>query len=317
MSASRVYGSNISLPSLDSLFSTEEERQDAALEKVQNVPLDQLHPFPDHPFLVRDDEEMQKMVESVKEYGVLTPLIARPRPEGGYEIVAGHRRKRACELAGIGTIPVLVREMDDDTAVIRMVDTNCQRENVSAIEKAKAYKMKLEAIKRQGQRSDLTSATMLQKSIEKTSRGVIAEQAGVSHEQIRKYIRLNELIPPLQELVEENRLKFNPAVELSYLAPEEQQQFFEYIQSEECTPSLSQAQQLKAASKENALDEDKLKNIMTARAPSVSPREQQVSIPLAKLHRYFPAAQNSEQMIAQIFRVLDAYLKKRQLGQER
>ena len=229
-----IYGSNINLPSLDLLFSTEEQRQEAALEKVQQLPLDQLFPFPDHPFQVRDDEEMQKMVESVKEYGVLTPLIARPRPEGGYEIIAGHRRKRACELAGIETLPVLVREMDDDTAVISMVDTNCQRENVSAIEKAKAYKMKLEAMKRQGQRSDLTSATMLQKSIEKTSRGIIAEQAGVSHEQIRKYIRLNELIPELQELVEENRLKFNPAVELSYLAPQEQQQFFEYIQSEEC-----------------------------------------------------------------------------------
>ncbi len=317
MSVSRVYGSSISLPSLDSLFSTEEERQEAALEKVQNLPLDQLHPFPNHPFQVRDDEEMQKMVESVKEYGVLTPLIARPRPEGGYEIVAGHRRKRACELAGIETLPVLVREMDDDTAVIRMVDTNCQRENVSAIEKAKAYKMKLEAIKRRAGRPTKNSAQVGQNFSEAFSVEKVADDAGESRSQVQRYIRLNELIPPLQELVEQNRLKFNPAVELSYLAPEEQQQFFEYIQSEECTPSLSQAQQLKAASKENTLDEDKLKNIMTARAPSVSPREQQVSIPLAKLHRYFPAAKNSEQMIAQIFRVLDAYLKKRQLGQER
>ncbi len=314
MSASRVYGSNISLPSLDSLFSTEEERRDAALEKVQELPLDQLFPFPNHPFQVRDDEEMKRMVESVKEYGVLTPLIARPRPEGGYEIVAGHRRKRACELAGIETLPVLVREMDDDTAVIRMVDTNCQRENVSAIEKAKAYKMKLEAMKRQGKRNDLTSRQVVGKL---ETADIIGEKAGESGRQIQRFIRLNELIPPLQELVEENRLKFNPAVELSYLAPEEQQQFFEYIQSEECTPSLSQAQQLKAASKEKSLDEERLSHIMTARAPSVSPREQQVSIPLAKLHRYFPAAKNSEQMIAQIFRVLDAYLKKRQLGQER
>lgn len=159
MSGRGPYGSNIKLPSLDLLFSTEEQRQEAALEKVQQLSIDQLFPFPDHPFQVRDDEEMQKMVESVKEYGVLTPLIARPRPEGGYEIIAGHRRKRACELAGIETLPVLVREMDDDTAVIRMVDTNCQRENVSAIEKAKAYKMKLEAIKRQGRRTDLTSVS--------------------------------------------------------------------------------------------------------------------------------------------------------------
>lgn len=317
MSASRVYGNNISLPSLDSLFSTEEERRDAALEKVQNVPLDQLHPFPNHPFQVRDNEEMKRMVESVKEYGVLTPLIARPRPEGGYEIVAGHRRKRACELAGIETLPVLVREMDDDTAVIRMVDTNCQRENVSAIEKAKAYKMKLEAIKRRAGRPTKNSAQVGQNFSEAFSVEKVADDAGESRSQVQRYIRLNELIPELQQMVEENRLKFNPAVELSYLAPEEQQQFYEYIQSEECTPSLSQAQQLKAASKENALDEDRLKNIMAARAPSVAPREQQVSIPLAKLHRYFPAAQNSEQMVVQIFRVLDAYLKKRQLGQER
>ena len=297
MSASRVYGSNISLPSLDSLFSTEEERRDAALEKVQELPLDQLFPFPNHPFQVRDDEEMKRMVESVKEYGVLTPLIARPRPEGGYEIVAGHRRKRACELAGIETLPVLVREMDDDTAVIRMVDTNCQRENVSAIEKAKAYKMKLEAIKRKAGRPSKENSTQVghnfpeQRSVQK-----VAEDANESKSQIQRFIRLNELIPPLQEMVEANRLKF---------------------QSEECTPSLSQAQQLKAASKEKTLDEERLTHIMTARAPSVAPREQQVSIPLAKLHRYFPAAQNSEQMIAQIFRVLDAYLKKRQLGQER
>lgn len=314
MSVSRVYGSNISLPSLDSLFSTEEERQDAALEKVQELPLDQLFPFPNHPFQVRDDEEMKRMVESVKEYGVLTPLIARPRPEGGYEIVAGHRRKRACELAGIGTIPVLVREMDDDIAVIRMVDTNCQRENVSAIEKAKAYKMKLEAMKRQGERNDLTSRQVVGKL---ETADIIGEKAGESGRQIQRYIRLNELIPPLQEMVEENRLKFNPAVELSYLAPEEQQQFFEYIQSEECTPSLSQAQQLKAASKEKTLDEERLTRIMTARAPSVPPREQQVSIPLAKLERFFPKTASSEQIIAHILRVLEAYQRSRQLGQER
>lgn len=254
------------------------------------------------------------MVESVKEYGVLTPLIARPRPEGGYEIVAGHRRKRACELAGIEAIPVLVREMDDDTAVIRMVDTNCQRENVSAIEKAKAYKMKLEAIKRQGKRSDLTSPQLAAKF---RSDDEVAKGTGVSGDTIRRYIRLNELIPPLQEMVEENRLKFNPAVELSYLAPEEQQQFFEYIQSEECTPSLSQAQQLKAASRENSLNEEKLSSIMTARAPSVAPREQQVSIPLAKLERFFPKATSSEQIVAHIIRVLEAYQRSRQHGMER
>lgn len=310
MSGRGPYGSNINLPSLDLLFSTEEQRQEAALEKVQQLPLDQLFPFPDHPFQVRDDEEMQKMVESVKEYGVLTPLIARPRPEGGYEIIAGHRRKRACELAGIGTLPVLVREMDDDTAVIRMVDTNCQRENVSAIEKAKAYKMKLEAIKRQGKRNDLTSPQLAAKF---RSDDEVAKDIGVSGDTVRRYIRLNELIPELQELVEEKRLKFNPAVELSYLAPQEQQQFLEYIQSEECTPSLSQAQQLKAASKEDSFSRDKLKEIMAARTSSAKPREPQVSIPLSKIERFFPDSFSTEQIVVQIIRMLEA----RQRGRQR
>ena len=308
-----IYGSNINLPSLDLLFSTEEQRQEAALEKVQQLPLDQLFPFPDHPFQVRDDEEMQKMIESVKEYGVLTPLIARPRPEGGYEIIAGHRRKRACELAGIETLPVLVREMDDDTAVIRMVDTNCQRENVSAIEKAKAYKMKLEAIKRKAGRPSKENSTQLgQNFSEAFSVEKVADDAGKSRSQIQRFIRLNELIPELQELVEENRLKFNPAVELSYLAPQEQQQFFEYIQSEECTPSLSQAQQLKAASKENSFSADKLKDIMTTRAPSVKPRERQVSIPLSRIERFFPGNLSTEQIVAQIIRILEARQRSRQ-----
>lgn len=318
MSARGPYGGNINLPSLDSLFSTEEQRQEAKLEKVQQLPLDQLYPFPDHPFQVRDDEEMQKMVESIKEYGVLTPLIARPRPEGGYEIIAGHRRKRACELAGIETLPVLVREMDDDTAVIRMVDTNCQRENVSAIEKAKAYKMKLEAVRRKaGRPAKGAIKNSPQIAANFRSDDEVAKGTGVSGDTIRRYIRLNELIPELQEMVEENKLKFNPAVELSYLAPQEQQQFFDYIKSEECTPSLSQAQQLKAASKEKSLNEDKLTSIMTARAPSVAPREQQISIPLAKLERFFPKTASSEQIIAHILRVLEAYQRSRQHGQER
>lgn len=320
MSGRGPYGSNINLPSLDSLFSTEEQRQEAKLEKVQQLPLDQLYPFPDHPFQVRDDEEMQKMVESIKEYGVLTPLIARPRPEGGYEIIAGHRRKRACELAGIETLPVLVREMDDDTAVIRMVDTNCQRENVSAIEKAKAYKMKLEAIKRKSGRPSKINSGQLGPNFDTTrSNQIVASDAGESVKQIQRFIRLNELIPELQEMVEGNKLKFNPAVELSYLAPEEQQQFFEYIQSEECTPSLSQAQQLKAASKEKSLNEDKLTSIMTARAPSVAPREQQISIPLSQIERFFPGNLSAEQIVAQIIRILEARQRSRQRtqGEER
>ncbi len=308
-----IYGSNINLPSLDLLFSTEEQRQDALLEKVQQLSIDQLFPFPDHPFQVRDDEEMQKMVESVKEYGVLTPLIARPRTEGGYEIIAGHRRKRACELAGVETLPVLVREMDDDTAVIRMVDTNCQRENVSAIEKAKAYKMKLKAIKRKAGRPSKINSGQVGPNYETIrSNQIVADDAGESVKQIQRYIRLNELIPELQELVEENRLKFNPAVELSYLTPQEQQQFLEYIQSEECTPSLSQAQQLKVASKENSFSADRLKEIMAARAPSVKPREPQISIPLSKIERFFPCNLSAEQIVAQIIRILEARQRSRQ-----
>ena len=309
------YGSTIKLPPLeDLLFSTEQDRQDALLEKVQNIPLDQLFSFSDHPYQVRDDEEMQKMIESVQQYGVLTPLIARPRAEGGYEMIAGHRRKRACELAGMDTMPVIVREMDDDTAVILMVDSNCQRENVSAIEKAKAYRMKLEAIKRQGKRTDLTSSQIGTKfrADEK-----VAQDAGESRNQVQRYIRLNDLIPELQEMVEEKKLKFNPAVELSYLTPKEQEQFHEYIDSEGCTPSLSQVQQLKAASKEKSFSEDKLKNIMTSRAPSVLPREQQISIPLSKIERFFPSNATSEQIVTQIIRMLEARQKVRQRGLER
>lgn len=315
MSARSLYNDSIRLPSLDSLFSTEDERQEAKLEKVQNVPVSELYPFTDHPFQVRDDEEMQKMVESVKTYGVLTPLIVRPRAEGGYEMIAGHRRKRACELAGIETMPVIVREMDDDTAVILMVDSNCQRENISAIEKAKAYKMKLEAIKRKAGRPV--------KSVENNSPQVaanyrsddeVAKGMGVSGDTVRRYIRLNELIPELQDMVEEKKLKFNPAVELSYLTPEEQQQFFDYIQSEECTPSLSQAQKLKTASKEQTLSEGKLQSIMTSREPSAraeeKPSEPQISIPRSKLERFFPKDTTPEQMMAQILRILEIYQRR-------
>lgn len=311
-----VYGSRIKLPSLDSiLFSTEEERQDAMLEKVRLVPPEQLHEFPNHPFEVREDEEMQKMVESVRLYGVLTPLIARPLPEGGFEMIAGHRRKRACELAGLEAVPVIVREIDDDTAVILMVDSNCQRENVSAIEKARAYKMKLEAIKRQGKRNDLTSGQVGQRLPFSVSK--VADDAGESVKQIQRYIRLNELIPELQQMVEEKKLKFNPAVELSYLQPEEQRQFYEYIDSESRTPSLSQAQQLKAASREQALDVDKLNAIMTATPPSVPPRERQISIPLSQLAKYFPDNATAEQIVRQILRMLEARQKGRQRGLER
>ena len=309
MAASRFYGSNISLPSLDNLFSTEEERQDAKLEKVQNIALSELHPFKDHPFRVRDDEEMKKMVDSIKQYGVMTPAIARPRPEGGYELISGHRRHHGAVRAGIETLPCIVREMDDDTAVILMVDSNCQREHVLPCEKAKAYQMKLEAIKRQGRRNDLTSSQLGTKL---RADEIVAETAGESRNQVQRFIRLNRLIPELQEMVDANKLKFNPAVEISYLTPEEQEEFFEYVDSNSCTPSLSQAQRLKKASKEGVLTAKKIDLIMCAQPPSVAPREQQLVIAYSKLEKFFPQGWTSEQMTHQIIRLLDANHRIRQ-----
>ncbi len=284
----REYGSNIILPSLDNLFSSEQERQDAKLEKIQILPLSELHPFEGHPFQVRDDEEMDKMVDSVKEYGVMTPAIVRPRRDGGYEIVAGHRRCHASRRAGVDTMPCIVRDMDDDTAIILMVDSNCQREHILPSEKAKAYEMKLNAIKRQGQRSDLTSGQLGQKLNHGVSVEQVADDAGTSIKQVQRFIRLNKLTPDLMQLVDDGRLKTTPAVELSYLTPEEQEEFLSYMEEEGCTPSLSQAQKLKAASKESVLTKDKIHGIMSARSPSVKPREPQLTIAVSKVERYFP-----------------------------
>lgn len=239
MKETRQYGMNIKLPMFDDLFSSQQEREDAGLEKVQTVPLSEICPFPNHPFQVRDDDEMQKLVDSIKEYGVLMPAIVRPRQDGGYEMVSGHRRMRACSLAGLQELPVLVREMDDDTAILLMVDSNVQRENILPSEKAKAYQMKLEALKRQGQRNDLTSTQVVSKL---RANEEVGESVGASRETVRRYIRLNNLIPELMHMVDENKLKFNPAVEISYLSPEEQKECFEYLDSQSCTPSLSQAQ---------------------------------------------------------------------------
>ena len=217
----REYGSNINLPSLDNLFSSEQERQDAKLEKIQILPLTELHPFRNHPFQVRDDDEMDKMVDSVKEYGVMTPAIVRPRKDGGYEIVAGHRRCHASQRAGVETMPCIVRDMDDDTAIILMVDSNCQREHILPSEKAKAYEMKLAAIKRQGQRRDLTSGQVVQKlSVQE-----VADGSGEGYKTVQRFIRLNKLTPPLMQMVDDGKLKTTPAVELSYLTPEEQEDF--------------------------------------------------------------------------------------------
>ena len=306
----REYGSNINLPSLDNLFSSEQERQDAKLEKIQILPLTKLHPFRNHPFQVRDDDEMDKMVDSVKEYGVMTPAIVRPRKDGGYEIVAGHRRCHASQRAGVETMPCIVRDMDDDTAIILMVDSNCQREHILPSEKAKAYEMKLAAIKRQGQRRDLTSGQVVQKlSVQE-----VADGSGEGYKTVQRFIRLNKLTPELMKMVDDGKLKTTPAVELSYLTPEEQEDFLSYMESEGCTPSLSQAQKLKEASKESVLTPEKIQHIMAAKPPSVKPRDPQLMIPVAKVERYFPKGFTSGQMQQVIVKLLENYARAHQHG---
>lgn len=306
----REYGSNINLPSLDNLFSSEQERQDAKLEKIQILPLTELHPFRNHPFQVRDDDEMDKMVDSIKEYGVMTPAIVRPRKDGGYEIVAGHRRCHASQRAGVETMPCIVRDMDDDTAIILMVDSNCQREHILPSEKAKAYEMKLAAIKRQGQRRDLTSGQVVQKlSVQE-----VADGSGEGYKTVQRFIRLNKLTPELIKMVDDGKLKTTPAVELSYLTPEEQEDFLSYMESEGCTPSLSQAQKLKEASKESVLTPEKIQHIMAAKPPSVKPRDPQLMIPVAKVERYFPKGFTSDQMQQVIVKLLENYARAHQHG---
>lgn len=306
----REYGSNINLPSLDNLFSSEQERQDAKLEKIQILPLTELHPFRNHPFQVRDDDEMDKMVDSVKEYGVMTPAIVRPRQDGGYEIVAGHRRCHASQRADVETMPCIVRDMDDDTAIILMVDSNCQREHILPSEKAKAYEMKLAAIKRQGQRRDLTSGQVVQKlSVQE-----VADGSGEGYKTVQRFIRLNKLTPELMKMVDDGKLKTTPAVELSYLTPEEQEDFLSYMESEGCTPSLSQAQKLKEASKESVLSPEKIQHIMAAKPPSVKPRDPQLMIPVAKVERYFPKGFTSDQMQQVIVKLLENYARAHQHG---
>ena len=306
----REYGSNINLPSLDNLFSSEQERQDAKLEKIQILPLTELHPFRNHPFQVRDDDEMDKMVDSIKEYGVMTPAIVRPRQDGGYEIVAGHRRCHASQRAGVETMPCIVRDMDDDTAIILMVDSNCQREHILPSEKAKAYEMKLAAIKRQGQRRDLTSGQVVQKlSVQE-----VADGSGEGYKTVQRFIRLNKLTPELMKMVDDGKQKPPPAVELSYLTPEEQEDFLSYMESEGCTPSLSQAQKLKEASKESVLTPEKIQHIMAAKPPSVKPRDPQLMIPVAKVERYFPKGFTSDQMQQVIVKLLENYARAHQHG---
>ena len=308
----REYGSNINLPSLDNLFSSEQERQDAKLEKIQILPLTKLHPFRNHPFQVRDDDEMDKMVDSVKAYGVMTPAIVRPRQDGGYEIVAGHRRCHASQRAGVETMPCIVRDMDDDTAIILMVDSNCQREHILPSEKAKAYEMKLEAIRRKAGRPSKENSRQVVGDFE--SADLVGQASGESGRQVQRFIRLNKLTPELMKMVDDGKLKTTPAVELSYLTPEEQEDFLSYMESEGCTPSLSQAQKLKEASKESVLTPEKIQHIMAAKPPSVKPRDPQLMIPVSEIERFFPKGFSSEQMQKVIVHLLENYARAHQHG---
>ena len=283
-------------------------------DRITLLPLSELHDFPNHPFKVRDDEAMQETAESIRQYGVLVPAIVRPREDGGYEIIAGHRRRHGSELAGLSAMPCIVRQMDDDTATILMVDSNIQRENILPSERAQAYKMKLEAIKRQGTRHDLTSDQLGQKLSGKTSREVIAENSNDSPTQIQRYIRLTELSPELQQMVDEKKIGMTPAVEISYLKPEEQQMLLTAIDSEQATPSLSQAQRMKKLSRDGKLNDDTMLDIMMEQK---KPEGYNVVLSADKLRKYFPRSYTPQRMQETIIKLLEAWVKKRQRDQER
>ena len=301
---------NLALKGLDDLFSTEENRQEEQREQVQQIPIDELHPFTNHPFKVLDDEAMTRTVESIAQYGVLAPLIARPRPEGGYEIISGHRRQYAAKLAGLDTLPVIVRQMSDDAAVILMVDSNLQREHILPSERAFAYKMKLDAIKNQGARSDLTSTQVAQKlSVEK-----VGDDAGVSKDTIRRFIRLTNLIPELLDMVDEKKIAFNPAVELSYLDESQQRDFLEAMEDTQNAPSLSQAQQLKKMAQQGEFSYEKAFDVMGQEKKS---EKDTVTIKNETLRKYFPRSYTPKQMEEKIIQLLDAWQKKQQRRNER
>ena len=302
---------NIVLKSVDDIFQTEENRADAQRERVQEIPLDQLKPFKNHPFKVRDDQRMLDTVDSIREYGVLVPAIARPDPEGGYELISGHRRKRGCEMAGLQTMPVIIRNLDDDAAVLVMVDSNIQREELLPSERAFAYKMKLEALKHQGARSDLTSSQLGTKL---RADELLAQQAGESRNQVQRFIRLTELISELLDMVDERKLAFNPAVEVSYLKRDEQRMLLEAMDAEQTTPSLSQAQRLKKFSQEGRLTEEAMSAIMSEEKKSDMDK---VTLRSDTLRKYFPKSYTPKQMEQTIIRLLDVWQKQRQKNQER
>lgn len=308
----RSSAKNVKLTSVDDLFSTEESRETEQREKVMEIPLSVLRPFKDHPFKVLDDERMLDTVESVKQYGVLSPALARPHPEGGYELVSGHRRHRAAELAGLDTLPTIVRNLDDDEATIIMVDSNLQRETVLPSERAWAYRMKLEAIKHQGARSDLTSGQVGQKL--STSVDKVAFQSGESTKQVQRFIRLTELIRPLLDMVDERKIAFNPAVELSYLKPDEQTMLLDAMDSERATPSLSQAQRLKKFSQAGNLTRESMLAIMSEEKKSDLDR---LTFTTDTLRKYFPKSYTPQQMENTIIKLLETWARKRQKEYER
>ena len=313
---------SINLTSLDDLFSTEESRAEESCEKVVRIPLAELHPFPNHPFHVRDDEAMQNTVDSIKEYGVLTPGIVRPREDGGYEIVAGHRRKHGSELAGLTDMPCIVREMDNDTATILMVDSNIQREDILPSERAQAYKMKLDAIRRKAGRPAKNAEISTAGNCDqvghnydgKRSVQIVADEAGESKTQVQRYIRLTELQPELQQMVDEKKIAMTPAVQLSYLKPEEQQMLLTAIDSEQATPSLSQAQRMKKLSQAGKLNDDTMLDIMMEQK---KPEKCELTFSGDVLRKYFPRSYTPQRMQETIIKLLEAWVKKRQRDQER
>ena len=304
-------GENISLTSYDDLFETDENRAESQLERVQNIPVRELVPFKNHPFKVLDDEAMLRTTESIAEYGVLTPLIARPLDNGGYEIISGHRRAHAAELAGLSEVPVLVRDMDDDAATVLMVDSNLQRENILPSERAFAYRMKLEALNHQGQRSDLTSVQVEQKS---NARSILAKETGSSEATIFRFIRLTNLVPDLLDLVDCKQISFNPAVELSYLSPEEQETFLQAMDEVQAAPSLSQAQRLKKLAQEGNFTMDAAREIMNEVKKGDLER---VTFRNEQLRRFFPRSYTAQQMQDTIIKLLDQWQKKKSREHER
>ena len=302
---------NVSLKGADDIFSTEESRQEQQREQVQQIPIGELFPFKNHPFKVLDDESMQRTVESVEQYGVLSPLIARPRPEGGYEIISGHRRQHAAQLAGLETLPVIVRQMDDDAAVLLMVDSNLQRENILPSERAFAYKMKLEALKNQGARSDLTSPQVAAKF---RSDDAVAKDQGISGDTVRRYIRLTNLVPELLDMVDEKKIAFNPAVELSYLDTNQQRDFLEAMQDTQNAPSLSQAQRLKKLAQEGHFSYDVAFAVM---GEEKKDELDKVVIKNDTLRKYFPRSYTPKQMEDTIIKLLDQWQRKQQRQNER